>query len=218
MAKQTRLAIVDDHPIVRRGIVETFGEAEDFEVVAEGASAEEAVAIAKDARPDLMLLDVSMPGGGIEAIIQIHQVRPLLRLMMLSVREDLATVRAALKAGASGYVSKGIGARDLIVSARKVAAGEHYVDSELAAKLLSMDLGTGDASVSSQTKLRTSLSMREEQIFQLLGDGLTNAEIADKLQLSENTVKHYITPLLHKLGLRNRTQAALLARSGQRSE
>jgi two-component system, NarL family, nitrate/nitrite response regulator NarL len=212
MEKQIRLAVVDDHPIVRRGIVETFNEAENFDVVAEGASAEEAVSIAKDAQPDLMLLDVSMPGGGIEAISRIHQVRPLLRVLMLSVREDLSTVRAALKAGANGYVSKGIGARDLIASAKKVAAGENYVDSELAAKLLLMDLGSPDPRASKSAPSRPTLSMREEQIFRLLGDGLTNAEIADKLQLSENTVKHYITPLLHKLGLRSRTQAALLAR------
>ena len=107
MAKKTRLAVVDDHPIVRRGVVETFNEEADFEVVAEGGSADDAIRIARENRPDLMLLDVTMPGGGIEAVLKLRGAgRSGLRILMLSIREDLATVQAALKAGASGYASK----------------------------------------------------------------------------------------------------------------
>ncbi len=220
MAKKTRLAVVDDHPIVRRGVVETFNEEADFEVVAEGGSADDALRIARENRPDLMLLDVTMPGGGIEAVVKLRSAgRPELRILMLSIREDLATVQAALKAGASGYASKGVDGVDLVACARRVVAGENYVSPELAARLLTMDLQTEVArsthETSASNSLRVPLTQREEQIFELLGEGLSNVEIAEKLDLSENTIKHYITPLLHKLGLRNRTEAAVLARTGK---
>ena len=98
--KKIRIVIVDDHPVVRRGVSETFAEAEGFDVVGEGGSAADAIALARDRRPDLIVLDVNLPGGGAEAVAHIHELRPQAVIMMLSVREDLATVRAALKAGA----------------------------------------------------------------------------------------------------------------------
>lgn len=218
MTTKIRLAVVDDHPVVRRGVIETFAEEGDFELVGEGGCADDAVRIARQTSPDLLLLDVSMPGGGIEAAAVVRAERPDVRIAMLSIREDLATVRAALKAGAKGFISKGIDSSELISCARKILRGDDYVSPELAARLLSLDAGAGEADLAprrSQLPVsRAHLTQREEQIFRLLGEGLSNSEIAQRIGLTENTVKHYITPLLHKLGVRNRTEAALLARGG----
>lgn len=211
MSKKSRVVVVDDHPVVRRGISATFAEESDFEVVGEGACADDAIALAKDKRADLILLDVTMPGGGVEAAAAISKMRPDAAIIMLSIREDLTTVRAALRAGAHGYISKGVAGDDLISSARRVMAGERYVSPELAARLISEGSQSQDTSAAGHVALRAALTQRERQVFDLLGEGLSNQEIATRVGLSENTVKHYMTPLLHKLGVRNRTEAALLA-------
>jgi two-component system, NarL family, nitrate/nitrite response regulator NarL len=211
MSKKTRVVVVDDHPVVRRGISATFAEEADFEVVGEGACADDAINLARDKRADLILLDVTMPGGGVEAAAAISGNHPEAAIIMLSIREDLATVRAALRAGAHGYISKGVAGDDLVASARRVMAGERYVSPELAARLISEDAQPRDAGTRGHLALRAALTQRERQVFDLLGEGLSNQEIATRVGLSENTVKHYMTPLLHKLGVRNRTEAALLA-------
>jgi two-component system, NarL family, nitrate/nitrite response regulator NarL len=212
MAKKSKVVIVDDHPVVRRGIAATFSEEPDFEVAGEGASAQDAIRLSRELRPDMILLDVTMPGGGIEAAAAIAKSRPETAILMLSIREDLVTVRAALRAGAHGYISKGVAGVDLVASARRVLAGERYVSPELAARLISEGPAASDAAAFEPVTLRASLTQRERQVFELLGEGLSNQEIAERVGLSENTVKHYMTPLLHKLGVRNRTEAALLAR------
>jgi two-component system, NarL family, nitrate/nitrite response regulator NarL len=215
MAQKFKLAVIDDHPVLRRGVCDTFRDEPDFEIVAEGGSAADAIAIAEQTQIDLMLLDISMPGGGIEAMHKIREIRPDLRVAMLSVRDDLATVRAALQAGARGYISKGIDGNELVSSARKIMTGSSYVSPELAARLLVLGSGTIETPPGNTvTHRRANLTEREDQIFRLLGEGLNNHEISQRLGLSENTVKHYITPLLHKLGVRNRTEAALVANGG----
>ena len=144
VAKKMKVAVIDDHAVVRRGVSETFAEQADFEVVAEGASAQDAVRIAREKAPGLFVLDVTMPGGGVEAVAQIMKVCPKAAILMLSIREDLATIRAALQAGAGGYISKGVDSDDLVAAARKVVAGERYVSADLAARLLLQDdLATG---------------------------------------------------------------------------
>lgn len=199
--------------MVRRGVAMTFDDETDFDVVAQGASAQEAIDIVRLHNPDLVVLDVSIPGGGIEAASALMKDNPATALLMLSVSEDLATVRAALRAGARAFVSKGIGGNELVSAARRVLAGERYVSSDLAARLLSMDDGAKGAS-SGRSEVETgrlaTLSVREKQILDLLGEGLSNNDIAGRLELTENTIKHYITSLLQKLGVRNRTEAALL--------
>ena len=212
MAKRRRVVVVDDHPVVRRGVAATFAEESDFEVVGEGSSAEDAVRLAREKHPDLVVIDVTMPGGGVEAAAAIAKARPDVAILILSIREDLSTVRAALRAGAHGYISKGISGGDLVASARRVLAGERYVTPELAVRLIADDTPADEIETPERVTLRSSLTERERQIFGLIGEGLSNQEIAARIGLTENTVKHYVTPLLQKLGVRSRTEAALLVR------
>ena len=210
-----RTAVIDDHPVVRKGIAETFSEESDFEIVAQGGSADDAIRIARELKPDLMVLDVTMPGGGVEAAREIHQLQPATRILMLSIREDLGVVRAALKAGALGYVSKGVDGADLVSAARRIMSGVRFISPDLAARLIAGDDQVGQVSLTQGLVPLPTLTSREKEILDLVGKGLSNQGIAQRTGLSENTVKHYMTPLLHKLGVRNRTEAALLARNAK---
>lgn len=203
--------------MVRRGVATTFDDESDFNVVAQGASAQEAIDIVRQYKPDLVVLDVSIPGGGLEAANALLKDNPETALLMLSVSEDLGTVKAALRAGARAFVSKATGGIELVRAARQVLAGERYVSSELAARLLSLDeLANGAARSDINSGRLATLSTREQQILDLLGEGLSNSDIASRLELTENTIKHYITSLLQKLGVRNRTEAALLTQKAKR--
>lgn len=214
MAKKLRIAIVDDHPVVRRGIRETLSEDGSFDICAEGSSAKEAINIASKHVPDLMLVDVNMPGGGIEAVKVITREAPSCKVVMLTIHEDQATVRAAMQAGACGYVAKGVDGEQLIETLQKVQAGTKYIDPALAAQLLSApEAETRSTSSATPTVDRQLFNERELQILALLSRGLNNEEIAEQLALRENTIKHYMTPLFKKLGVRNRTEAALKSRS-----
>lgn len=217
MAKQIRIALIDDHPMVRKGVAETFAEEGDFEIVGEGGSAEDAIRIVREQMPDLVVLDVTMPGGGVEAARAIHEIHPAARILMLSIREDLNVVRAALKAGALGYVSKGVDGADLVMAARKIMTGDRFISSDLAARLIAGD-DSGTQFADGQAAALPTLTSREKEILNLVGEGLSNQEIAERTGLSENTVKHYMTPLLQKLGVRNRTEAALLVRGTPRGD
>lgn len=135
MTVRYKLAVADDHALVRRGIIETLEEEADFVVVGEAADAAGAMGIARDLAPDLIFLDVNMPGGGIEAAIAIHAAMPAIVIAMFSFRLDLAIVKAALDAGASGYIVKGISGSELNDVARRLLAGEAYIDPEVSRRL-----------------------------------------------------------------------------------
>ena len=210
MTKIYKIAVIDDHPLMRRGIAETLSEVLDFEVIASGGSADDALRSVENDQPDLILLDAMMPGGGIDATRQITSRWSEAKVIVLSIREDLETVKAALKAGARGYVSKGVIAGELIDAVRKVLNGGSYVSPELAARLLTVPESIGGQSLDAAVG---PLSEREHDLLRLVGQGLSNLEIATRLGLAENTVKHQLTPLFRKLGVRNRTEAALLAGS-----
>lgn len=212
-AKQIRVAMVDDHPLLRRGLRETLEDYEEFKLVGEGADADDAVAIAAAERPDVMLLDVNMPNSGLGAVARVLSAHPATKVLMLSVYDNLSNVRQAMTSGASGYVLKGIEGDQLADIIKSVHGGAKYVVPELAAKLFS-DPAPEPASTNVhdlEENVRYSmLTQRERQILSLIKKGKPNAEIARKLKLSEATVKHYITPLFRKLGVKNRTEAALL--------
>lgn len=204
-----RIVIADDHPLFRGGVVRTLDEAPDMEVVGEGADAAEAEALVERFMPDLVCLDISMPGGGIEAAKRIGARFPAVRMVMLTVSEEDDDVLAALEAGASGYVLKGVGAEELTGVLRGVARGDAYVSPSLAARVLAaMRKPAGAAPIDPLADL----TKREEQILRGVARGLSNKEIGRELDIQEKTVKHYMTNVLQKLHVRNRVEAAMLAR------
>jgi DNA-binding NarL/FixJ family response regulator len=204
-----RVVVADDHPIFREGLVRTLAESPGFEVVGEAGSADEAVALAETSRPELALLDISMPGGGIAAAAAIAARCPGTRIAMLTVSEDDHDVLAAMQAGAIGYVLKGVSASGLIAILREVAAGQAHVSAPLAARVLAAMRG---APRKAPRRPVDELTRREEEILRRVAQGLSNREVADALGLQEKTVKHYMTTILEKLQARNRVEAALIAR------
>jgi DNA-binding NarL/FixJ family response regulator len=215
MAEPLQIAIVDDHPLFREGVAYILDQQPDFDVVAQGASAADAVAIASLRLPDLMLLDVSMPGGGLNAVREIASAYPVVKVVMLTVSENEDDVTAALRAGARAYVLKGVAARELVGIVRAVAAGDVYVTPSLAASLLH-EL-TGASRGRQPADPLDELTERERQILERVAAGDSNKEIAGHLQISEKTVKHHMTNILQKLQVRNRVEAALMARGSSRA-
>ena len=206
MSDRIRIAVVDDHPLLRDGVVATLGQAQDLEVVALGASGPDAIRIASDVRPDLILLDVSMPGDGLDAARAIAEASPAVKIIMLTVSEREDDVLAAMEAGAHGYVLKGVTGADLIATVRAVSRGETYITPQFAARLLRMRRGAVEKPAKQS---EVDLTLREGQILEEVTAGLTNKEIARKLTLSEKTVKHYMTSVLQKLRARNRVEAVI---------
>lgn len=215
MPEPLHVAIVDDHPLFRDGVALTLRAQPDIEVVGAGASAADALRIAAEAMPDIMLLDVSMPGGGVEAVRGIATGFPVIKVVMLTVSEEEDDVTAALRAGARAYVLKGVAARDLVRIIRSVAAGEVYVTPSLAASLLFELTGGKPASAANPLD---ALTERERQILERVAAGDSNKEIGAQLHLSEKTVKHHMTNILQKLQARNRVEAALMMRSEAQSD
>jgi len=165
----------------------------------------------------VMLLDVSMPGGGVQAVREIARSFPVVKVVMLTVSEHEDDVTASLRAGARGYILKGVAARELISILRSVAAGDVYVTPSLAATLLFELSGATATSARSPLSPLDELTERERQILERVAAGDSNKEIASALQLSEKTVKHHMTNILQKLQVRNRVEAALMAKHGERS-
>jgi two-component system, NarL family, nitrate/nitrite response regulator NarL len=205
-----RVCIADDHPLFREGVVRTLSESEALLVVGEAGDADGAVRIAAAERPDLILLDVSMPGGGLAALTQIMNMDAPPKVVMLTVAEDDDVVLGALKAGAVGYILKGVGSRELVSIVRDIADGQSYLSPSLAMKLLHQMQSTGSTRRTADPI--SDLSKREEDILRLVAKGQSNREVGDALDLQEKTVKHYMTSILQKLHVRNRTEAALVAR------
>ena len=130
-----KIAIVDDHALVREGMAETFADLADFELVAQGESADDAIRIASEHRPHLMLIDVNMPGGGVAAVAGIARIAPGIRTVMFSFRQDVEIVRACLAAGAVGYIVKGVSGPEMVAVARMVMKGDSYIDPDLLSAL-----------------------------------------------------------------------------------
>lgn len=210
MTEKIQIVVVDDHPLFREGVATTLSSSPDIDVVAQGASAAEAVKLANDLLPDIILLDISMPGSGINAAAAIAASCPVVKIIMLTVSEHEEDVLRSLKAGARGYILKGVTARELVNTVRAVHNGESYVTPRLAASLLVDLKGASDAAERTSSPL-DELTTRERQILELVATGRSNKEVARELDLAEKTVKHYMTNILEKLQVRNRVEAALLA-------
>lgn len=206
MSEPIRILVADDHPLFREGVVHSLSAEPGFCVVGEAATGEEALELARDLLPDVVLLDIGMPGwGGLVTAEKITTACPATRIVMVTVFEDEDKLLAAFKAGARAYVLKGVSARELASVVRAVAGGEVYVSPSIAAGIL-LTLSRGRPPDPLQE-----LTEREHQILRLIGEGLTNREIGEHIHLSEKTVKHYISNILQKLQVRSRVEAALLA-------
>ncbi len=216
MTDKIQIVVVDDHPLFRDGVIGTLAAEPDMEVAGQGATAEEAVQLSTRLLPDLLLLDISIPGGGLNVVGQIASRAPVTKIVMLTASEEEDDVLAALRAGARAYVVKGVPARELVGILRQVNAGDPYVTPALAASLLSAVRRNGQAQ--RRTSPIDELTEREREILELVASGCSNKEIGAKLFLSEKTVKHHMTNILQKLQVRNRVEAALIAQKEMQTE
>ena len=205
MVEKIRVAVVDDHAMFRAGVIQSLGLDGAIEVVGEGASAAEAVQLARELTPDLILLDVSMPGNGIEAAREILRMPEPPRVAMLTVSEDDDDVTGALEAGAVGYLPKGIRAPDLIAAVRNLNKGRSVVSPDLALRVLSNK-------VRAEASPLASLTDQEKRTLRLVASGLSNREVGDRLDVQEKTVKYHVTNILRKIKARNRVEALLIAK------
>jgi DNA-binding NarL/FixJ family response regulator len=203
----SRVFLVDDHEVVRIGIRELLSASEDLEVVGEASSVTEALTRVPAVAPDVAVLDVRLPdGNGIELCRELMSRLPDLKCLMLTSFTDDEALFDAIMAGAAGFVLKRIVGSDLTNAVKTVAAGQSLLDARSTAALLNRirrEREQGDPV--------RSLTEQERTVLDLIGEGLTNRQIADKMFLAEKTVKNYVSHLLAKLGLERRTQAAVLA-------
>jgi DNA-binding NarL/FixJ family response regulator len=208
MSDSISVAVVDDHPLFREGVIHVIRGSKFFKVVGEGATADDAVRIAKSKLPDIILLDVKMPGGGIQAAYAIARFCPTIKTIMLTVSETEEHFTQALQAGARGYVLKGTSGSELMNTLYPVSRGNSYATPGLVARLLTL-LKQPTPRPAPNPNL-ADLKEREMRILDHVARGLTNKEIANRLSISEKTVKHYMTIIMQKLHARNRMEAVLV--------
>ena len=205
--------LVDDHEVVRRGLIDLLGTDPELDVVGEAGSVADAMATIPTARPDVAVLDVQLPdGNGIELCRDLLSSMADLRCLMLTSFTSDEAMLDAILAGASGYVVKDIKGMDLVRAIKEVGAGRSLLDSRAAAALMAILRGEEQ-----RADPLSGLTSQERTLLSLLGEGLTNKQIADKMSLAEKTVKNYVSRLLSKLRMERRTQAAVFATKMQRS-
>lgn len=208
-----KVFLVDDHEVVRRGLVDLLGADPELDVVGEARSVAEAMARVPAARPDVAVLDVRLPdGNGIELCRDLLSRMPDLRCLILTSYTSDEAMLDAILAGASGYVVKDIKGMELARAVKDVGAGRSLLDNRAAAALMAKLRGAAEK----QDPL-SGLTDQERTLLGLLSEGLTNKQIADRMFLAEKTVKNYVSRLLAKLGMERRTQAAVFATELKRS-
>ena len=208
MTETITVALVDDHPVVRGGVRALLETQADITVVAEGGSGSEAVTICTEHAPDVVLMDLVMPGmDGVEAIRRVKEVSPRTQVLVLTSYHEDEHILPAIQAGALSYLLKDVSSGELVGAIRKASRGEAVLNPRVAAKVVQALRSAGR----SETGPRADLSDREMEVLRLVADGLSNAEIGDRLFISEKTVKSHVSNILGKLHLADRTQAAAYA-------
>ncbi|GAA1101142.1 response regulator transcription factor [Nocardiopsis exhalans] len=204
--KQIRVFLVDDHEVVRRGVAALLETEDDMTVVGEAGTAEQALSRIPVVLPDVAVLDVRLPGGsGVQVCREIRSDHPEIACLMLTSFADEDALYDAVMAGAAGYVLKQIHGADLVGAVRTVAAGGSLLDSGSTGAMLERLRGA-----QAEPDPLAELTPQERQILDLIGEGMTNRQIGERLYLAEKTVKNYVSALLAKLDLKRRTQAAVL--------
>jgi len=208
-----RVFLLDDHEIVRRGLAQLIGAQADMEVVGEAGTLADALTRGPLVSPDVAVLDVRLPdGSGVEACRELRDKVPGMRALMLTSFADDEALFDAVMAGASGYVLKEIRSGELVTAIREVAAGRSLLDPATTARVLDR-VRRGHP----RDERIAGLTDQERAVLELIGQGLTNREIGDRMHLSEKTVKNYVTSLLAKLGVHRRTQAAIYVTEARQS-
>ena len=208
MADRIRIALCDDHAVVRSGLRHILEAQADLEVVGEAGSAAEAVEVATSARPDVFVMDLGLPDrNGIAATADVRAVSPETRVLVLTVHDDVAYLRRAFEAGATGYLVKEAADVELVQAVRQVATGKQYVHPTLGAALLAPD-----APAARPAGPGGELSEREVEVLALIADGLTNGEIAERLYVSVRTVETHRAHIHQKLNVRTRAELVRVAR------
>jgi two-component system response regulator DevR len=208
--KSISVFLLDDHEVVRRGVKDLLEAEPDITVIGEGSTAAEALARVPALRPDVAVLDVRLPDGdGVSVCRDLRSKLPTLGCLMLTSFADDDALYDAILAGAAGYVLKQIKGNDLIAAVRTIAAGGSLLDAKTTARI--MQRLRDDAADREKADPYAALTDQERRILDLIGEGLTNKQIGDRMFLAEKTVKNYVSSLLAKLGLERRTQVAILA-------
>ncbi|MBP6344788.1 response regulator [Neisseriaceae bacterium CLB008] len=207
--KPVHVLLVDDHALFRQGLSFLLTQVAEFTVVGMGTDGLEGVKLAKQCRPDVVLLDLDMPlMNGLEALAQMLNHQPSLPVLMLTISEDAADLQKCMALGAMGYVLKNVDTEFLIAAIHQAMAGERVVSQAISMKLLAPKLG---AAPPAQQMDWASLTQREREVLGYIAKGISNKIIADQMSLSENTVKVHVQNILRKLNLRSRVQAAIAA-------
>ncbi len=216
---QTRIAIVDDHELFREGLKRIFDLEDEFTVVAEGRTGREAIRIAGEQKPEILIMDINMPDmNGIEATKQLSLLSPDTRVLILSIHDDESYITHALEAGASGFLLKEVASTELISAVRAVAKDGAYLHPKVTTnvlkeyrRLLQFKGEQAGRGVESRTDdpVYQLLSRREVEVLHLLADGRSNRDISDMLFISEKTVKNHVSSVLRKMDVNDRTQAVV---------
>jgi DNA-binding NarL/FixJ family response regulator len=202
-----KVFLLDDHEIVRRGVRELLETVDDFEVVGEAGTAEEGLSRIPPTKPDVAIIDMRLPdGNGVEVCREVRSREPEVQCLILTSFADDEALFDSIMAGAAGYLLKQIKGTDLVDAIRRVASGQSLLDPEITARVLER-LRKGDE----EDERVARLTDQERKILDLIAEGMTNRQIAERLFLAEKTVKNYVSNLLSKLGMERRTEAAVFA-------
>lgn len=199
-----RLFVIDDHPVVREGLVSALQDDAEFQVVGSAGSFEESLPLIDTSRPDVILLDLELPGiSGLKAIPKLVESYPGIGILIFTAYDTDERVLGAIRSGARGYLLKGAPLQEIAQAIRAVHAGDSYLQPKIASKVL--------AELDPHKRTTTSLSSRQREVLQLVAEGQTNRQIAITLNLTERTVKFHVTTIMNKLGADNRAHAVALA-------
>ena len=203
MGKEIRVLVADDHAVVRAGLVNILGADSDIEIVGEARDGLEAISKTLELNPDVILMDIFMPGcSGLEAMVAIRQKLPDARVLIITISEREEDLFQALRLGAQGYLLKSASITEVVDAVKRTAAGEAMLSPHIATRLVTEFREKAD---------EPRLSARETEVLNLLGEGMTNTEIANRLFITESTVRTYLHRLLDKLHLKNRSEATAYA-------